>query len=131
MTIFLRCMKVAAVLLLTTAQTFAEPTVPTSPPIARIEPVVDIYFGEKVTDPYRWMENEKDRDWLPFLRAQNAYTRAVLDKLPGREELLERIQQLSGDIATPSKLQLAGGRVFFQQRPAGANNYKLFFAYFI
>ena len=126
MTIFLRCMKVAAFLVLTTAQTVAEPTVPTSPPVARIEPVTDTHFGEKVTDPYRWMENEKDRDWLPFLQAQNAYARTVLGKLPGREALLARIQQLSDDIAAPGKLQLAGGRVFFQQRPAGANNFKLF-----
>ena len=29
------------------------------PPVARVEPVTEIFFGKSVTDPYRWMENEK------------------------------------------------------------------------
>ena len=41
-------------------------------PGARIEPVVDDYYGTRVTDPYRWMENPKDADWMPYLKAQNA-----------------------------------------------------------
>ena len=41
--------------------------------------------------------------WLPFLKAQNDRTRAVLDKLPQRETFLKRIQQLSGDIAITSR----------------------------
>lgn len=96
------------------------------PPVARVEPVTDTYFGEKVTDPYRWMENDQDRDWLQFLGAQNAYTRSVLDALPRRVPLLQRIQQLSGVVTAPAEVQLAGGRTFYQQRPAGANNFKLF-----
>jgi prolyl oligopeptidase len=95
-------------------------------PVARIEPVTDTYFGETITDRYRWMENDKDPDWLPFLKQQNAYARGLLDGLPKRDELLKRIQQLSGDIAAPARVQKAGARVFYQQRPAGANNFKLF-----
>jgi prolyl oligopeptidase len=97
-----------------------------APPVARLEPVTDTYFGQKVVDRYRWMENDKDPDWLPFLKNQNAHARAVLDALPLRAELLARIQQLSGDVAAPSAIQRAGGRVFYQQRPAGSNNFKLF-----
>ncbi|HEV2533079.1 prolyl oligopeptidase family serine peptidase [Phenylobacterium sp.] len=95
-------------------------------PVARVAVVKDTYFGETLSDPYRWMENDKDPDWLPFLRAQNAHARAYLDAIPGRDRLLSRIQQLSGDTALTSKVQRAGGRLFFQQRPAGADNYKLF-----
>src|ERR1700731_3942132 len=58
------------------------------PPVARGDVVHDSYFGETVDDPYRWMENEKDPGWLAFLKAQNDYTRALLDKLPGRDALL-------------------------------------------
>jgi prolyl oligopeptidase len=100
-------------------------TVPPAP-VARIEPVTDSYFGETVTDPYRWMENDRDPEWLPYLRSQNAHARGVLEALPQRGELLARIQALSGDAAMPARLQRAGGRLFFQQRPAGANNFKLF-----
>ena len=95
-------------------------------PVARIEPVTDTYFGEAVVDRYRWMENDKDPDWLPFLKGQNQAARAVLDTMPKRDALLARIQQLSGDTTAQSQVQRAGDRVFYQQRPAGANNFKLY-----
>src|SRR5882762_2990754 len=67
-----------------------------SAPVARVAVVKDTYFGETLGDPYRWMENDKDPDWLPFLKGQNEHARALLDRIPGREQLLKRIQQLSG-----------------------------------
>src|SRR5207244_3686795 len=84
------------------------------------------YFAETLSDPYRWMENDKDPDWLPFLRGQNEHARALLNTIPGRDRLLKRIQQLSGDAAATLLVQRAGGRLFYQQRPAGADNFKLF-----
>ena len=101
------------------------PKIPPAP-VARVEIVRDTYFGETLSDPYRWMENDKDRDWLPFLKEQNQHTRAVLDALPKRKALLARIQQLSGDMVLTSQVQRAGGVTFFQQRPSGAANYKLY-----
>lgn len=95
-------------------------------PVARVAVVKDSYFGETLSDPYRWMEDYKDPDWVPFLRGQNDHTRAMLDAIPNRKKLLERIQSLSGDLALTSAVQRAGGKLFFQQRPAGADNYKLF-----
>ena len=95
-------------------------------PVARIEVVRDTYFGETLEDPYRWMENDKDRDWLPFLKGQNEHARAILDALPGRAALLARIQRVSGDTVLTNKVQRAGGLTFIQQRPAGADNFKLF-----
>jgi prolyl oligopeptidase len=95
-------------------------------PVAKVKVVDDVYFGETLHDPYRWMENDKDPDWLPFLKGQNDHARAILDHLPGREDFLKRIRQLSGDIASTTHVQQAGSRLFFQQRPAGADNYKLF-----
>jgi prolyl oligopeptidase len=95
-------------------------------PVARIDVVHDTYFGETLSDPYRWMENPKDAEWLPFLKGQNAHARAVLDALPTRGALLKRIQQLSGDTVATASVQRAGGLVFIQQRPLGADNFKLF-----
>lgn len=94
--------------------------------VARVEPVVDDYYGTKVTDNYRWMENPKDPDWLPFLRSQNDHTRATLDSIPGRRALAERIAALSGDTAATSQVTAAGDLLFYEQRPAGTDNYKLF-----
>ncbi len=100
-------------------------TIPPAP-IARVQIVKDTYFGETLQDPYRWMENDKDPDWLPFLKGQNDHTRAVLNRIPGREALLKRIQQLSGDAAATRAVQRAGRKLFYEQRPADADNYKLF-----
>ncbi len=52
--------------------------------MARVDVVRDTYFGETLSDPYRWMENDKDPDWLPFLKGQNDHARAMLDALPTR-----------------------------------------------
>jgi prolyl oligopeptidase len=95
-------------------------------PVARVQVVTDTYFGEAVRDPYRWMENDKDAEWLPFLKGQNDHARAILDALPGRDAFHKRIGQLTGDIVATSHVELAGTRIFFQQRPLGADNYKLF-----
>jgi prolyl oligopeptidase len=100
-------------------------TIPPAP-VARVEVVKDTYFGETLSDPYRWMENDKDPEWLPFLKGQDAHTRAVLATIPGRERLLQRIQQLSGDAASTRVARRAGAKLFFEQRPAGADNFKLF-----
>jgi prolyl oligopeptidase len=94
-------------------------------PHARIEPVSDTYFGETITDPYRWMENPKDKDWEPFLRGQDAFARETLNAIPGREQLGRRIAALSGGTPLAYGVQSAGGRVFYQVRPAGADNYML------
>jgi prolyl oligopeptidase len=95
-------------------------------PVARIDVVRDTYFGETLSDPYRWMENDQDPEWLPFLKEQNAHARAVLDALPFRGPLLKRIQELSGDIVATNRVQRAGGLTFFAQRPLGADNFQLF-----
>ena len=95
-------------------------------PVARVAVVKDSYFGETLSDPYRWMENDKEPEWLPFLRGQNAHARAVLARVPGRAALLKRIQQLSGDTAVTRSVQRAGGVLFYEQRPLGADNFKLF-----
>src|SRR5471032_123167 len=113
-----------AVLALSVSAAFAA-DIPAEP-VAQVEPVSDSYFGEAVVDRYRWMENDKDPDWLPYLKQQNAHARGLLDALPKRDVLMSRIQQLSGDVAAPARVQKAGARLFYQQRPAGANNFKLF-----
>ncbi|HEY1313213.1 MAG TPA: prolyl oligopeptidase family serine peptidase [Steroidobacteraceae bacterium] len=104
---------------------YATPAAPVAP-VARIDVVRDTYFGETLSDPYRWMENANDPDWLPFLRGQNAHTHAILDALPMRASLLRRIQELSSNTVATGRVQRAGGLTFFIQRPQGADNFKLF-----
>jgi prolyl oligopeptidase len=88
-------------------------------------PDSETFFGQPVTDPYRWMENPKDKDWEPFMRGQDAHARQVLGGIPGRDALKARIAALSGGTAVAYGVQSAGGRLFYQVRPAGADNFKL------
>lgn len=94
-------------------------------PVARVEPVTETFFGESVTDPYRWMENPSDPDWVPFMRGQDAHARAVLGGIPGRDVLKARISALSGGVAIAYGVQHCGDKLFYQVRPAGADNFKL------
>jgi prolyl oligopeptidase len=98
---------------------------PGSPPVARVEPVTETFFGQSVTDPYRWMENAKDPDWEPFMRGQDAYARKTLAAIPGRDVLQARIAALSGGLPIAYGARSAGGQVFYQVRPAGAANFML------
>jgi protease II len=123
--LFMAAGSLFAALLARRAARAAAASIPPAP-VARVEVVKDTYFGETLPDPYRWMENDQDPAWLPFLQGQNAHARAVLDTIPRRDRLLKRIGQLSGDAALTRVAMRAGGRLFFEQRPAGADNFKLF-----
>jgi prolyl oligopeptidase len=75
--------------------------------VAAVKPVTDDYYGTKIVDSYRYMENLNDPEVQAWMKAQNDYTRAALASIPGRTQLLARIQEL--DQAVP--------RVFAQQLP--------------
>lgn len=71
-------------------------------PTASVRPVVDDYFGTKITDPYRWMEDMKNPELLNWMKAQADYTRIRLDNIPGRREILYRLTTLSN--ASPARV---------------------------
>ena len=88
--------------------------------------VTDTYFGVKVPDPYRVFEDPKSPALLTYFKAQNAYTRTVLDALPGRAKLSARIGSLDG--ATESLAGMTVGRAayFYLRRPVGASALRLY-----
>jgi prolyl oligopeptidase len=55
---------------------------------------VDDYFGTKVADPYRWLEDETSAETKAWIEAQNRVTFAYLDKIPYREKLKARLTEL-------------------------------------
>jgi prolyl oligopeptidase len=56
--------------------------------------VVDNYFGTKVADPYRWLEDNESADVAAWVEAQNKVTFDYLDRIPYRKSVMDRLTQL-------------------------------------
>jgi prolyl oligopeptidase len=95
-------------------------------PQTPIHEVTDDYFGTKVTDPYRWLENTTDPQVTAWMKAQNDYTRQVLASIPGRDKLLGRVKALDDAANVVSALQVWGGHYFYLKTEPGSDNRKLF-----
>src|SRR5271165_4292401 len=63
-------------------------------PKAKRTDVVDDYFGAKVPDPYRWLEDSDSPDTQEWVRAENEITSAYLEKLADRETFKARLTEL-------------------------------------
>jgi prolyl oligopeptidase len=63
------------------------------PVTARVA-VADNYFGTKVADPYRWLENLDSQEVVAWVQAQNKLSEPRLAELPARPWLKERLAQL-------------------------------------
>jgi prolyl oligopeptidase len=63
------------------------------PPLAKVEFIVDNYFGKEISDPYRYMENLQDTVVQNWLKLQADYARKVLNGIPGRQSLIEKMME--------------------------------------
>ena len=95
------------------------------PPSARTVDVVDDYHGVKVRDPYRWLENGNNPEVAQWVEAQNAYTRAYLDRVPERAAIVDRLERLYS-AATVSAPSVVKDRYFFRRRESGQNHAVLY-----
>lgn len=55
---------------------------------------VDTYFGEKINDPYRWLEDDRSAETEAWVKAQNVVTYDYLAQIPYRNQLKTRMEQL-------------------------------------
>ncbi len=96
------------------------------PPKAPVHEVTDTYFGQKLVDPYRWMEDSKNADFVAWMKAQADYTRSHLDQLPMRTDLLKRLEELSDTGVRVSGVQRAGNYYFYYRLAPGENDRRLY-----
>src|SRR5438128_351783 len=66
---------------------------PSYPPTKKVDVVTD-YFGTKVADPYRWLEDNDSADVADWVEAENKVTFAYLDKIPYRAAVKDRLMKL-------------------------------------
>jgi prolyl oligopeptidase len=77
-------------------------------PPARRASVVDDYFGTRVPDPYRWMEDLNSPELKQWVDAENALAFTYLHALPQRDALKARITQgrINGSPSLPTSGRL-------------------------
>jgi prolyl oligopeptidase len=99
-------MKILAAALLSTDLSLAAPPAPIPIPMTNPQPTLnypsartveqaDDYFGTRVPDPYRWMEDVDSPEVKAWVDQENALTRSYLDQVPAREVIRDRILHLN------------------------------------
>lgn len=75
------------------------------PVVRRDESIVETLHGEKVPDPYRWLEDPDAQETKEFVDAQNKVTFGYLETYPERETLRKKFTELYDfeRYSTPSK----------------------------
>ena len=87
--------------------------------------VVDDYFGTKVADPYRWLEDDNSEETADWVKRQNELTFGYLETLPARSTIRQRLEKLFDyeRYGTPFK---KGGKFFFYKNDGMQNQSVLY-----
>lgn len=103
---------------------FAAVDVPAPLPSQNVQ---DIHWGIKVDDPYRFLEQVKDPVVVSWMRGQADASEAILDKLPGRQSILNSLKEkdsLGGTVVSGIQ-RTSGQRWFYLKRQQGESQAKL------
>ena len=81
---------------------------------------VDEYFGTKVEDPYRWLENDTSEATGAWVKSQNELTQNYLSQIPYRDNIKERLTELYNypKVGSPRKV----GNYLFISKNDGLQN---------
>lgn len=94
-------------------------------PNTRKTDTVDTYFGTKVPDPYRWLEDDKSVETGEWVKAQNKVTFDYLSSIPFRDKIKERLTKIwnFAKVSAPFK---KGKRYFFYKNDGIQNQSVLY-----
>ena len=92
-------------------------TLPPAPAVDSV-PVTDDYFGTKITDNYRWLEDAKSTETRAFIDAQNAYTARYMKQAHIRGQAQDDLDALENVSQADAPMARAGS-YFFRKRLAG------------
>lgn len=99
------------------------------PPLAQVNPVEDEYFGIKISDPYRYMENLQDSSVQGWFKTQADYSRSILNSIPGRQKLIDMMSDFDKrQTAQITSLNITDNdRYFYLKTTPSDETGKLFF----
>ena len=88
---------------------------------------VDDYYGTRVADPYRWLEQTSDTRVREWVGAENALAQPYLEGIPAREAIKKRLTELWNYERYDLPLQ-RGGRYFYSRNDGLQNQSVLYVA---
>lgn len=89
-------------------------------PVTKKVEQVDDYFGTKVADPYRWLEDGNAEDVKQWIKEENTVTFGFLDRIPFREKIRARMKEIYN--YPRYSLPLRAGDYFFFDKNDGLQN---------
>jgi prolyl oligopeptidase len=95
------------------------------PPAVDAAPVTDNYFGTKIVDNYRWLEDSKSDEARAFIDAENAYTGRYMKQARIRPQVVDDLDDLENVSAADSPVQRGDG-YFFRKRLAGEQQFSIY-----
>jgi len=96
-----------------------------TPPEAEAIPVSDDYFGIKIADSYRWLEDAKSTETRAFVDAQNAYAARYMQQAAIRPDVVDDLDAL--EHVTRWWLPMErGGNLYFKKRLAGEDQASIY-----
>ncbi len=94
-------------------------------PITNKGEVVDIYFNDSISDPYRWLEDDLSEETAAWVTAQNEVTFGFLNQIPFRQKLQKRLEKVWNyeKVGAPFK---EGNYSYFYKNDGLQNQYVLY-----
>jgi prolyl oligopeptidase len=96
-----------------------------SPPDVQTVPVTDNYFGTKIVDNYRWLEDANSADTKAFIDAENAYTARYMEQARIRPQIASDMDALE-HVSTWTTPILRGNDLFFEKMLAGEDQASIY-----
>ena len=82
-------------------------------PVAKKMAVTDDYFGTKVADPYRWLENDTSAETAEWVKAENKVTQDYLKRIPFRQDVKKRITEIANYEKMGAPFKVKGKYYYF------------------
>ena len=89
-------------------------------PKTRVDNVTDEYFGTKVSDPYRWLEDDRSEETSLWVKAENSVTENYFSKIPFKNKIEKRYEKLINyeKFSAPE----AHGEYYYYSKNSGLQN---------
>ena len=96
-----------------------------APPTVEAVPVSDDYFGTKLVDSYRWLEEARSAETREFIDAENTYTARYLKQAHVRAQAQDDLDALENVSEAAAPIE-RGGEYFYRKRLAGEQQFSIY-----